>query len=65
MARDGPMREETMSRGVHRIIDDIDDLYGNMLVPDTQTLEELEEIQSDLEGKIEALREQIKNREER
>jgi hypothetical protein len=41
----------------------IDELNGDMSVPDVQTLEDLEEIQSDLDGKMEALREQIKIRE--
>jgi hypothetical protein len=49
---------------VSQIIGLIGDLHGDMSVPDTRTLEELEEIQSDIEGKIEGLREQIKNREE-
>lgn len=52
-------------RIVNSILRTIDTFYGDTSVPDTQTLEELEEIQSDLEGKIEALRTQIKNRKER
>ena len=52
-------------RIVNSILKAIDTFYGDTSVPDTQTLEELEEIQSDLEGKIEAPRTQIKNRKER
>lgn len=46
-------------RKIQPIIDLIDDLHGDTSVPDTQTLEELEEIQSDIEAKIECLRDQI------
>jgi len=48
---------------VKLVLKAIEDINCDMSVPDTQTLLELEDIQDDLEGKIEALREQIKNRE--
>jgi hypothetical protein len=51
------------TKKVRPILDLIDELNGDMSVPDVQTLEDLEEIQSDLDGKMEALREQIKIRE--
>ena len=45
-----------------RIIRDIEALHGDTSVPDTKTLDELEEIEGVIEGMIDGLREQIKRR---
>ena len=54
-----------MKTRVKFVLKAIEDIHCDMSVPDTQTLAELEDIQDDVDAKIEALREQIKNREER
>ena len=51
-------------RLVNPILSLIESLNSDTSVSDTQTLEDLEEIQSEVDCKIEALREQIRNREE-
>jgi hypothetical protein len=53
-----------MRPSVNAILEIIDELYGNTSVPDTKTLSWLQEIKSNVDGKIESLQEQIKNRED-
>jgi hypothetical protein len=46
------------------VIDALDDLFGDTTVTKEQTLEYLEEIQSELESKIDALKADIRNERE-
>ena len=54
-----------MKNSVKHVLRLIEKINSDTSVPDTETLDDLEAIQGELEGYIDALKEQIKNREER
>jgi len=58
------MPEGPVERKKRRIIDAIDDLFGDTSVSQQETLDALEDAASDLESKIYALRDDIKNKQE-
>lgn len=58
------MPEGSLERKKKRIVDAIDDLFGDTSVSQQETLDALEDIISDLESKTYALRDDIKKKQE-